>query len=138
MHAPRQTIFSGFTLVELLVIIGISAVITGTGIVALIRARARAGAICCNCNLKQIGLSIRIWANDHADQYPGQVSTNQGGTKELVAGGNAFRHFQTLSNELSTPKVLVCLGDSDRKVARDFLTLANSNLSYFVSLDARE
>jgi prepilin-type processing-associated H-X9-DG protein len=64
-----------------------------------------------------------------------QLSTNQGGTLEFVAGGNAFRHFQAMSNELSTPKVLVCPADK-RKAATNFVALRNEHLSYFVGLDA--
>ena len=138
MRTARQKLQSGFTLIELLAIITIIIMVAGALLPAVARARARSKGICCNCNLKQVGLSVRIWANDHADQYPMHVSTNQGGTKEFVAGGNAFRHFQALSNELSTPKILVCPGDPDRKVAADFFTLSNSNLSYFISLDAKE
>jgi type II secretory pathway pseudopilin PulG len=138
MGATRQKFQPGFTLIELLAIMGITILLAASLLPAVTRAGAKSKAICCNCNLKQVGLSVRIWANDHADQYPMHVSTNQGGTKEFVPGGNAFRHFQALSNELSIPKILVCPSDPARKVAADFFTLSNSNLSYFVSLDAKE
>ena len=137
MLLTPQRLRLGFTLIELLLIIAIGIVIAGVLLAALARARSRSTAICCNCNLKQIGLSFRIWANDHGDQNPMHVSTNQGGTLEFVPGGNGFRHVQALSNELSTPKILICPSDS-RKVAADFSTLSNTNLSYFVSLDASE
>ena len=126
-----------FTLIELLVIIAILAVLAAALIPAVVRAKAKAGAVCCNCNLKQVGLSIRLFANDHGDNYPSQVSVTNGGSLEFAAGGNAFRHFQVLSNELSTPKVLVCPSDNRKSAAR-FASLSDSNLSYFISLDANE
>jgi hypothetical protein len=45
--------------------------------------------------------------------------------------------FRALSNELSTPKVLVCPQDH-RGQASDFPSLAISNVSYFVGLNARD
>ena len=46
-------------------------------------------SICCDCNLKQIGLSLRVFANDHSDKFPMQLSTNQGGTMEYFRVGEA-------------------------------------------------
>ena len=73
------------------------------------------------------------------------VSTNKHGTAEWAEGGNAFRHFQAMSNELVSPKILICPRDSKRQRASDFLNTtnassfqSNSNLSYFVSFDADE
>lgn len=43
-----------------------------------------------------------------------------------------------MSNELVTPKVLICGADKERKMATDFVQFSNANLSYFVGLDARE
>ncbi|MEO7299431.1 MAG: hypothetical protein ABI042_12750 [Verrucomicrobiota bacterium] len=43
-----------------------------------------------------------------------------------------------MSNELGLPKALVCPADKGRKPADDFLKLSNSNLSYFLGVDANE
>jgi prepilin-type processing-associated H-X9-DG protein len=62
------------------------------------------------------------------------VSTNFGGTLEYLATSEVFRHFQVLSNELSTPRILVCPQDS-RQPARAFDPgFANANLSYFIGI----
>jgi hypothetical protein len=45
-----------------------------------------------------------------------------------------FHHFQWLSNEMSSPKILLCPTDTKRKEAPNFATLSNSNISYFVGL----
>jgi hypothetical protein len=42
-----------------------------------------------------------------------------------------------MSNELSTPKILVCPADT-RTAANNFTRLNNQNISYFVGLDAKD
>jgi len=93
--------------------------------------RARSKKLGCTNYLKQVGLAFRIFENDHDDTFPMGVSTNQGGSMEYLTGGEAFHHFQVMSNELSTPKILVCPTDN-RKLALNFSVLSNANLSYFV------
>jgi len=44
--------------------------------------------------------------------------------------------FEVMSNELSTPKILVCMQDRKRVPATNFLALRSTNISYFVGLDA--
>lgn len=43
---------------------------------------------------------------------------------------NAARHFQVMSNELSTPKLLICPQDKARKPAADFVNLQAGNVTY--------
>ena len=95
-----------------------------------------AGIRCLN-NLKQVGLSYRLWANDYGGEYPFS-STNAAGSLAWANTPEVFRHYQALSNELVTPKVLHCRSDRSRSAATDFTQLSNTNLSYFVGLDARE
>lgn len=127
----------GFTLIALLVVLAVLAILAAMLLPALAKAKARALRIQCVNNLKQDGLAFRIWEGDHDDRYPMAVSNRFEGSLEWVAGGNAFRHFMVMSNELSTPKILVCPADT-RQAAPDFAHLQNLNLSYFVGLDARE
>ena len=103
---------------------------------ALAQAKNRAQRINCTNNMKQIGLAARTWALDNADNFPFNVSTNTGGTLELCLPGtdgfdrNAFYHFRVMSNELSTPKILVCPADTQRQPAMDFVSLQAANVSY--------
>ena len=124
------------TLVEVLVVVVVLAVLACLLLPALATARKRAQLIYCNNCLKQIGLGFRIWEGDHTNLYPMSLSTNLGGTLEYVASGETFRHFQVMSNELATPIVLICPADV-RPRAKDFgSTLSNTNISYFVGVDA--
>jgi len=91
--------------------------------------------ISCVNNLKQVGLAFRIYANDNNDLYPMDVPEADGGALEATKRGETFRIFQVMSNELSIPKTVICRSD-DRMPATDFTDFTNSNVSYFVGLDA--
>ena len=65
------------------------------------------------------------------------VPLAKGGTKECDTGADTFRHFQVMSNELSTPKILICPADT-RTAANNFPRLKNQNISYFVGLEAND
>ena len=138
MHSPVMKSKSGlpknwaFTFIGLLMIIAVIAILAAMLLPALSQAKGRAQRINCVNNLKQVGLGFRVWALDNGDSNPMGVPTNKHGTAEWVEGGNAFRHFQALSNELSTPKILACPSDV-RQAAPDFKRLKNENVSYFVA-----
>jgi competence protein ComGC len=127
----------GFTFVALLVVIAVIAILAAMLLPALAAAKGKAKRINCVNNLKQCGLAFRIWEGDNGDKYPMDVSTASGGTMEFADGENTFRHFQVMSNELSTPKILLCPADT-RSAAYTFNHLHNANVSYFVGLDADE
>jgi prepilin-type processing-associated H-X9-DG protein len=128
---------SAFTLVALLVIVAVLAILAAMFLPALARAKKKSSKIGCVNNLKQSGLAFRIWAGDNNDQYPMVTPVANGGTKEFDIGADTFRHFQVMSNELSTPKILVCPEDT-RVAAVNFARLKNQNVSYFVALEAND
>ena len=133
---PRCTRAS--TMTDVLITVATVVLLAGVLLPRQTRCRALAQRIQCVGNLKQVGLALRIWTNDHDDKFPWEVSTNEGGTLELIHSTNVFLHFQAASNELSTPKILACNSDVDRTRVADFAQLDNRHLSYFVGLDARE
>ena len=125
-----------FTVNELLISITCLALLAAVLLPALAKSKARASSIgCANC-MKQIGLAFRTWSLDNNDHFPMQLSVTNGGTMELVAGGALYPHFQVMSNELSTPKILLCPNDNKRGFATNFFDLRDTNLSYFLNLDA--
>ena len=126
---------NAFTLVEALVVLVIIAILWALLTPALDNRPTKATRIACVNNLKQIGIAYRLWEGDHGDKYPMAVSVANGGSMELIAAGNVTACFQAMSNELYTPKILLCPADTHQVSAIDFSTLNNSNISYFVGLD---
>ncbi len=78
------------------------------------QAESRSGLGCTNC-MQLIGLAFRTGSIDKDDRLPMQVAVTNGGTMELMASRLAYPHFQVMSNELRTPKILLCPDDEKRR-----------------------
>jgi prepilin-type N-terminal cleavage/methylation domain-containing protein len=134
---PKTRGGNGFTLIELLVVIFVIAVVAVLVLPVLARAQHQIRNPTCVANLKQIGLCFKVWAGDNGDKYPMQVSVTNRGALELALNGDVAGIFRAMSNELNTPKVLVCPQDTERATATNFTTdFNNSKISYFVGVDA--
>jgi type II secretory pathway pseudopilin PulG len=135
---------AALTLFEVGVVLALLVILAAVFLPVLAAAKRKTAKILCANTLKQIGLSYRIWEGDNNDKYPMAISVTNGGTRELTQAGNAVASYQVMSNELSTPKILICPGepgypgDTNRIYTTNFATLANSNVSYFVGVDADE
>lgn len=77
----------GFTLVELLVVIGIVAVLIALLLPALQRARQVAYTTACASNLRQVGAALLVYANEHRQHLPYVIEPiwRPGGTLDLDA-----------------------------------------------------
>jgi prepilin-type N-terminal cleavage/methylation domain-containing protein len=142
MLAPKHQRLAAFTLIELLVVIAIIAILAGMLMPALAKAKSKALRIQCTGQLRQIGLAMRSFANDHRDLFPSQVEIRDGGARTQP---QAWQHFAVLSNEFSNPRALVCPSDRPRRAVSSFSsepdgflysTNRNRALSYFVGTHA--
>jgi prepilin-type N-terminal cleavage/methylation domain-containing protein/prepilin-type processing-associated H-X9-DG protein len=131
----------GFSLIELLVVIAIIALLAAMLLPALDQAKGRAKSVQCKGDLRQVGLGFQSFAHDHNGHFPMAVPGEAGGSLEFTLAGYrisgnfyfGFRHFEVLSNELTTPRLLACPGDS-RAPALSFAQFDNRNLSYWVGV----
>ena len=125
------------TLCEVLMVLGALGLLAVLFVTWSSHSLARSIRLCCVNSLKQTGLAFNVWAGDNKGNFPMAISQTNGGTKEFTIGPNAYRHFQVVSNELSTPIVVVCPADVryGRK-ATNFINFGNSNISFFIGTDA--
>ncbi|MBE0545360.1 MAG: type II secretion system protein [Verrucomicrobia bacterium] len=152
MKVRRRTIPRGFTLFEVLIIVAVLIIAAVLMLPSFAKSRARASKTSCTYNVKQVHLSFRLWALDNGDKFPMQVSVTNGGTMELVDSGSVYVHFLVMSNDLQTPKILICPQDADPKrlTATTFASPTpagtpgqipftnDHSVSYFVGVDADE
>jgi len=148
MKPGPHSFVAAFTLIELLIVIVCLGVMAALLLPALARPKRAAPGYQCRNNLKQVNVSFRVWAIDNGDKYPMAVALTNGGTMELVDSGVVYTHFQVMSNELSTPKILVCPQDPvwEKRMATAFsrsssaypnvLFASDKNVNYFVGVDA--
>jgi prepilin-type N-terminal cleavage/methylation domain-containing protein/prepilin-type processing-associated H-X9-DG protein len=105
-----------FTLVELLVVIGIIAILVGILLPTLGRTRESARRAACLSNLRQVGLAFRFYADVNRDQVPlGYRAKNKqfnsmiyGSTKRAVLFGWLYR-----AGYMKSPEVFYCPSNND-------------------------
>lgn len=140
----KNTHRSGFSLIELLMVISIIALLASLLSVSLVSAKARSRQAACINNLRQIGLGFTGFSLDHDGKYPMDVPERLGGSAEynqsnLVENtrfSRDFHHFIVMSNDAPNINIMTCPADKNRKAGRNFASFNNANLSYWVNITA--
>jgi hypothetical protein len=143
-----KTVRAAFTRLELLAVLLALGLWTLWAWPVLAQTKPRSERLQCLGNLRLIGLAFQLWGNDHDDYVPWRVPQQEGGTLPAsgLKPGAAWYEFAWVSNQLQTPKILVCPSDTGtRRVAKDFSNRPESGflhsnyranaVSYFVGLD---
>jgi prepilin-type N-terminal cleavage/methylation domain-containing protein len=91
----------GFTLVELLVVIGIIALLISILLPALTKARRAAYTIACEANLRSIVQAMRIYASQNNDAIPGAPATTG-----LFVYNNGLNAYNTTYGNTNCPNII--------------------------------
>ena len=97
-EAPPAPTRRAFTLVELLVVIGIVAVLLAILLPAFAQARGKARESVCTANLHQLGQAILMYASDYDDRFPygGDPADIDGGDLGYTPGDDTITNFPRL------------------------------------------
>jgi len=144
-----QTFRPGFTLVELIVVIGVVAVLAALLLPALASAKDKARKAACISNLRQVGIAVQAYASDNSGRIPfgpkappftspADFYPSTGAPTSLISiqGGAPVGLGLLLQQHLSDqPRVLFCPGsdqvlDAATELARVGKSQAQSSYYY--------
>jgi prepilin-type N-terminal cleavage/methylation domain-containing protein/prepilin-type processing-associated H-X9-DG protein len=100
---------NAFTLIELLVVIGIIAILGGLLLPALSSARRKADSTRCINNLRQLGIAVRLYADENDGRLPSAAVFRQSQTN--VSSGLPFIHQVLVPQVSGVSNVFKCPAD---------------------------
>jgi hypothetical protein len=103
-----------FTRLELMVVLSILGLLAAVSAPALAVSANRSARVACLNNLRLIGRAFQMWAGDFDGENPWRVPQSAGGTRGHPLAPFVWWQFSFISNQLVTPRILVCASDDAR------------------------
>ncbi|HEX4083908.1 MAG TPA: type II secretion system protein [Chthoniobacteraceae bacterium] len=126
---------AAFTLIELLCVIAIIAILASLMMPSLGTIRQKADSITCANNLKNIGVAVQGYLQDHDFYYP-EIETDPASMAIYPAGyGNPQSMIQAFGNYGVTTKILQCPSDMKSPDCSYNAIAASSGTAYASSYD---
>src|SRR5689334_7093168 len=116
---PHPSRRAGFTLVELLVVIGIIALLIAILMPALSAAKSQANTIRCASNLHAIGRAMQQYANDYKGRIPRGYDYDQAYRAGRILWGEALSKYVNHPVEVADTSIA-----RDAVMAREFRNIA--------------
>lgn len=111
MTTQRTDSATGFTMVELLVVVAVVGLLAAVLMPALARAREATRRAACANNLRQVGMALKMYSSENDGVYPALQGFSR--SCEMTSVNLMFDAPAMMPNYLSDPRLLVCPSDAD-------------------------
>jgi len=94
-HDRKRPDFHGFTLLEAFLVVVVLIILFSVAIPSYKRIQATSRSVKCASNLRQIGLALNLYANEHASRMPTMVAARESLDEDKPALDTVLREYTT-------------------------------------------